>query len=127
MGRIVSRDPPAGNRKFAEFQNLVDSAGTLYTFRRMNRSLRALLFALFFTSGFCGLVYQVVWARLPPAARADLLEWLPASGLTSCVDLILRREHAVGIMLNSNPEIQITDDHPFNEYFLLRLMGLTWR
>ena len=31
---------------------------------KMNPSLRKILFALFFISGFCGLLYQVVWVRL---------------------------------------------------------------
>src|SRR5262249_4733885 len=30
----------------------------------MTKSLRSLLFLLFFVSGFCGLLYQVVWVRM---------------------------------------------------------------
>lgn len=31
---------------------------------RMSRAVRGILFLLFFLSGFCGLVYQVVWTRM---------------------------------------------------------------
>jgi len=39
---------------------------------------------------------------------------------------VLSRETTIKRALNPNVSVQITDDTPFNEYFLLRKSGLTW-
>ncbi len=66
-------------------------------------------------------------ARMPENAKKDLLEWSRYTNLTSYLELVVSHETPVKSALNPNPEIQITDDHPFNEYFLLREWGLFWR
>ena len=63
-------------------------------------------------------------ARLPADAKKDLLEWSPSPDLTDYFGLVLANELDIKACLNPNPEIRITDDRPYNEYFLLRKMGL---
>jgi len=62
-------------------------------------------------------------ARLPADAKKDLLEWSPSPDLTGYFGLVLANELAIKTCLNPNPEIRITDDRPYNEYFLLRKIG----
>jgi len=62
-------------------------------------------------------------ARLPPKARQDLEEWLEKQNFTDlqyCFHSILSKEGPMDLILNPDPRIQITDDQPFNEYYLLR-------
>ena len=63
-------------------------------------------------------------ASMPIAAADDLLEWSPSQDLPAYFAQVLAREGQPDQMLNPNPEIRITDDRPFNEYFLLRRWGL---
>jgi hypothetical protein len=58
--------------------------------------------------------------RIPPAAQADLLEWTSSNSLPAYIDLVLKKEISVKNSLNRDPRVRITDDQPFNEYFLLR-------
>ncbi len=66
-------------------------------------------------------------ARLPDGAKKDLLEWSDSSDLPGYLNQVMSHELAARDALNPNPEIRITDDHPYNEYFLLRQAGLGWR
>ena len=66
-------------------------------------------------------------ACMPAAAKKDLLEWSPAQDLPGYLGLVVVREISLQSVLNPNLEIRITDDHPYNEYFLLRQWGLSWR
>jgi spermidine synthase len=59
-------------------------------------------------------------ARMPENARRDLLEWNPDTDAPAFIGLVLQREYSVSASLNPNAAIQVTDDRPFNEYFLLR-------
>jgi len=63
-------------------------------------------------------------ARLPAGAKQDLLEWNPSPDLPGYLNLVLSQELNIKEGLNPNPEIRITDDQPYNEYFLLRQSGL---
>jgi predicted membrane-bound spermidine synthase len=63
-------------------------------------------------------------ARFPSSAATDLQEWSSAPGLKSYLDQMLSKEFPMKRVLNSDPEIRITDDKPFNEYFFLRQGGL---
>jgi spermidine synthase len=74
-------------------------------------------------------------ARFPPAARADLLEWAGpddtagggdpvAAGPARAaryVEPVLRSELDLSQALAGDPDDRVTDDRPFNEYYLLRL------
>jgi spermidine synthase len=59
--------------------------------------------------------------RLPQAARKDLMEWIPAGKeIHEVARLILSQEVFLESVLGDNPQRMITDDRPFNEYYLLR-------
>jgi spermidine synthase len=62
-------------------------------------------------------------ARMPENARRDLLEWAPATTKTPAyLAEVLDHEYDLGNFLNPDRAIQVTDDSPYNEYFLLRLL-----
>jgi hypothetical protein len=59
-------------------------------------------------------------ARMPDNAKKDLLEWYPANDATFYLAKVITHEYSVPAILNPDLDVQITDDNPFNEYFLLR-------
>ena len=61
-------------------------------------------------------------ARLPEPARRDLVEWNTGNlrDLHVFVTKVLNRKLRVDALLNPDPRIVITDDRPFNEYYLIR-------
>jgi len=63
-------------------------------------------------------------ACMPPAAGRDLLEWSESKDLSAYIQKVLSKESSSQNLLSPNLNIEITDDHPFNEYFRLREMGL---
>ncbi len=71
--------------------------------------------------------------RLPPAARADLLEWSDPAGdappdarpagvasAAAYLGKVVGHPLDVAALLNPDPLVRVTDDRPFNEYYLLR-------
>jgi hypothetical protein len=60
--------------------------------------------------------------RMPEAARRDLLEWHPELPIEAAWDYILRNRVELQAVLPEPGQrrLGITDDRPFNEYFLLR-------
>lgn len=62
--------------------------------------------------------------EMPNDAVDDLLEWSSSRHLASYLAQVLLKEFSIEEALNSDPRIRVTDDHPFNEYFLLRRWGL---
>jgi spermidine synthase len=60
---------------------------------------------------------------IPSTAADDLLEWASPRDLRGYLSEVLSAEFPVKEVLNSNPRIRVTDDHPYNEYFLLRRLG----
>ena len=63
-------------------------------------------------------------AHLPPNAAKDLLEWSLALNSASYLQQVVSQEISVEETLAPNPKIRVTDDQPYNEYFLLRQSGL---
>ena len=59
---------------------------------------------------------------MPADAKKDLLEWSNGQNAPSYLGLVISNEFSIPSVLNPNPNIQITDDQPFNEYFLIRRM-----
>ena len=61
-------------------------------------------------------------ARLPEAARRDLVEWNTGDlrDAQTFVRTVLNRRVPVEQLLAADPNVVITDDRPFNEYYLLR-------
>jgi spermidine synthase len=58
--------------------------------------------------------------RMPPKAQKDLLEWQPSVDVPAYLNRVLFRESQITNMLDPALNYRITDDRPFNEYFLLR-------
>jgi spermidine synthase len=63
-------------------------------------------------------------ARMPESAKKDLLEWNDSQDAPAYIGLVVNHEVFVPALLNPDPEVQITDDQPYNEYFLLRCWNL---
>ena len=64
---------------------------------------------------------EKIITRLPASAKRDLMEWTPQMSIKSFLNLTLQREVPVKQLLNLKDEsIYISDDQPFNEYFLVR-------
>lgn len=61
-------------------------------------------------------------ARMPEAAKKDLVEWATSPDVPAYLQPVIAQEIHIADHLNPNPEIEVTDDRPFNEYFLLRRM-----
>ncbi|MCH8209409.1 MAG: fused MFS/spermidine synthase [Nitrospinae bacterium] len=60
-------------------------------------------------------------SRLPERAKKDLMEWAKDKDIREYVNLTLKKEIPIHTFLNDgDPSIYISDDRPFNEYFLLR-------
>jgi predicted membrane-bound spermidine synthase len=59
-------------------------------------------------------------ARMPESAKKDLVEWNDSLDVPAFIGLVVTNEASVPGLLNSNLNVQITDDRPYNEYFLLR-------
>jgi hypothetical protein len=59
-------------------------------------------------------------ARMPTAAQKDLLEWSSTSDLAAGLDQLVSRSTPIEAILYPDPQVRITDDRPYNEYFLLR-------
>src|SRR5262249_22571492 len=57
--------------------------------------------------------------RLPMQAQLDLSEW-SKDGLRADIGKVLEQELRATDLLPARPSIVITDDQPYNEYFLLR-------
>ena len=59
-------------------------------------------------------------ARMPETAKKDLVEWNDSKDAPAYLERVVTKEFLIPALLNPDAEIQITDDEPFNEYFLLR-------
>jgi spermidine synthase len=62
--------------------------------------------------------------RMPAEAKKDLLEWSPSENLPAYIQKVLSQEKPIEEFLSPNLKIRITDDQPYNEYYLLRRLGL---
>jgi predicted membrane-bound spermidine synthase len=61
---------------------------------------------------------------MPTQAAEDLLEWSTSPDLSAYLQEVLSKAIPVEEMLSPDPRIRISDDHPYNEYFLLRRLRL---
>jgi predicted membrane-bound spermidine synthase len=62
--------------------------------------------------------------RMPIDARRDLLEWYRTTNVAVCFQQVLSREFPIQDLLAPDPSVRITDDCPYNEYFLIRRLDL---
>lgn len=59
--------------------------------------------------------------KLPPDAARDLMEWGPASSPQQQFGIVLSQELSTsGLMQEAANALALQDDHPVNEYFILR-------
>jgi spermidine synthase len=65
-------------------------------------------------------------ARMPAGARQDLLEWNSTNDAPTYFAPVLSHEYSVPASLNPDASIEVTDDQPFNEYYLLRRLLNRW-
>src|ERR1051326_1001573 len=63
-------------------------------------------------------------ARLPAPAKRDLMEWNSSGDVAAYLGMVAAQEIPLRNILSSDPKIEITDDAPLNEYFLLRQLGI---
>jgi spermidine synthase len=61
---------------------------------------------------------------MPSAAADDLLEWRDFETLPEYLAAVVSGEFEMEQELDPDLRVRITDDHPYNEYFLLRRWGL---
>jgi spermidine synthase len=59
-------------------------------------------------------------ARIPEDAKRDMLEWSRSKDITRDLGTVFTHEVPLNDILSGDPTLQITDDDPVNEYFLLR-------
>jgi spermidine synthase len=62
-------------------------------------------------------------ARMPGNAKDDLLEWSLSPNVPNYLEEALSGEIPVASLFRPGPGVRITDDRPFNEYFLLRQLA----
>jgi len=62
---------------------------------------------------------ETMVGRIPQAAQADLAEWT-RKDLRSDIAAVLGSEIPIGSLVGPDASVEITDDRPYNEYFLLR-------
>ncbi len=58
--------------------------------------------------------------RLPESARNDLLEWSPGDPVESLFAAVMGSEIDAAAVASDDPDVIITDDRPYNEYYLMR-------
>ena len=59
-------------------------------------------------------------ARMPASAQQDLLEWNETKNAPAYLRQVLDHEYPVAQLVNRDATIQVTDDQPYSEYYLLR-------
>jgi len=60
-------------------------------------------------------------ARLPADAARDLMEWGPTSSPQEQFQVVLDHEVSLDTLIQQDPNSPaLQDDHPVNEYFILR-------
>lgn len=65
---------------------------------------------------------EVMTARMPESARRDLEEWFSLKDPGATWYSVVSKEVPVSILLPRDPSFCITDDRPYNEYYLVRKM-----
>jgi spermidine synthase len=63
---------------------------------------------------------QQLAARMPETAKKDLVEWNDSKDVPAYLDRVVTNEISIPSVLSPDPKIEVTDDQPYNEYFLLR-------
>lgn len=59
-------------------------------------------------------------ARMPAAAQTDLMEWNDSKDAVAYFNRVIGHEYSISDIINPDPQVEISDNQPFNEYFFLR-------
>jgi hypothetical protein len=59
-------------------------------------------------------------SRMPASAQRDLTEWVEGTEAVSYMQKVINGELQTDALLNPDTEARVTDDRPYNEYFMLR-------
>lgn len=62
----------------------------------------------------------VLVSRMPAMAKADLMEWFPDREIEAVVAAVLNHQIPLETVIGTEEVPMISDDRPYNEYFLLR-------
>jgi spermidine synthase/MFS family permease len=65
---------------------------------------------------------EVMAGRMPDAAKADLGEWVKEKDPRTFLGLVVGSEEDPRAFVRDAGPIQVTDDHPYNEYYLMRTL-----
>ena len=117
-GGIFQQWFPFGEEKI--FQAVLRSLTEVFPYVRSYKSMKGWGFHLLASmKPFATPQAEEMLARLPLLAKRDLMEWETQMDIRSFLNLTLKKEVPVDTLLNDDP-LYISDDRPFNEYFLLR-------
>lgn len=118
-GGILSQWLPGGEKRIT--QAVAKSLGNAFPYIRIFRSYGGRGYH-FFTSmePFEMPTAEEFLSRLPAEARADLTEWEPGRSPQELYGSLVQRELAFGEIVTPDVTFSITDDRPFNEYYILR-------
>jgi spermidine synthase len=58
--------------------------------------------------------------RMPEPVKHDLIEWVDFTNAPDFLEQVLAKEVPIDSLLDPNSQVQVTDDRPYNEYYLLR-------
>ncbi len=67
-----------------------------------------------------------LYARLPERARQDLTEWTTNRSGESLLEGVISKPVIANEVVHEDPLVIITDDRPYNEYYLLRRIWEWW-
>lgn len=114
---------PGGDRKTG--QAVLRSLRNSFAYLRCFHSPQgAGILVLASSEPIADLTPQQAAMAMPNDAVDDLLEWSSTRQLSSYLAAVMFNEFPVEEALDPDPRLRISDDHPFNEYFLLRRWGL---
>jgi hypothetical protein len=58
--------------------------------------------------------------RMSERVKQDLMEWQDSRDASAYLERVLALEVPLDSLLDPDPQVQVTDDRPYNEYYLLR-------
>jgi len=110
---------PGGEKQ--TFVAIVNTLTKVFPYVRISRSIKGWgVHFLAATQPFQTPSVDEMIARMPAAARADLMEWFHGYDLKTVVNAALSRQIGFDKAVLQSDRILISDDRPFNEYFFLR-------
>lgn len=118
-GGILQHWFPGGEKETA--QAVAQSLAREFPYVRVFRSVEG--WGLHFTASARPIpapTAAALAAAMPENARRNLLEWNPGCSAEEYFGRLLANEIPIADLLPADPRVEITDDRPYNEYFLVR-------